>query len=136
MTEKKQVPAERVIDVIAYAASPKDKEGSILKDDAGKNLKGAILGKDTTHQYSTDHKGYAAAVKRDGLETVMENHNRQKKTDCRNTIASDYRDQNNPDKRIKRSIAATQKRLDDEKRAELNSKLAAILNEYEILDNE
>lgn len=130
-----QEKPEVSVEVVAYEAPPKDKDGNLIKEN-GKTVKGDVLDEGTCYQHSLDQKGFDAMVKRYGIKRVVNNNNRQEKTDTRNTLAADARNLKDPDKRIKRSIAKTSKRLNDEKRAELNSKLVSLLADYETLDNE
>ena len=134
MTEAKPKPIVTVETVTAYAAPPKDKDGNLIKED-GKTVKGAILGTDTVRQYSTDQKGLDAAIKQDSVKVVVDNHNRQTKTDTRNRIAADAKTASDPEKKIKRDIAKVHKGITEEKRAQLNSELAALLNKYQDIEN-
>ena len=127
---------EKTITVNAYESPPKDKDGNLKKDDKGKTVKGKLLGTDTTYEFSTDQAGLDAAVKRYTVKKVVINLNRMFATDCRNAIASEAKRDSDPEKKIKRDIAKTSKKLNETERADLNSKLAEILAQYEKLDKE
>lgn len=129
MTE--QTIPEVSIEVMAYEAPPKDEGGNLIKGEDGKTIKGEESGKDKTFAYSLNQAGLQAAVKRFTVKSIVTYINRQLKTDCRNTIAADAKNAKDPDKKIKRSIAKVSKGITDEKRAELNTKLAEILAQYE-----
>ena len=125
-----QVKPEVVIDVVAYEAPPKDSDGNLIKEN-GKTVKGAVLDTGTCYEHSQDQKGFDAMVKRHGIKKVVNNNNRQEKTDCRNALAADAKNAKDPTRKVARDIKKVSKAITEEKRKDLNTRLAALLAEYE-----
>jgi hypothetical protein len=77
----------------AFEKSPKGKDGKVLRDKDGNKVKGKCLGEDTVETFETVAELIAFLqsdkIAKEAKEKATEDLNRQRRTDCRNAIASD-----------------------------------------------